>query len=240
MYIISKNIHCSFRGLKYNTVKSGLNLRRRFLLYAKYLKRILDFILSLVAIILLIVVFIAIDLAILLTSKGSPFFRQERLGKNGKVFKIIKFRTMILGAEKVGDGLRVKSENDTRITKVGSFLRKTSLDELPQLFNVLVGDMSLVGPRPPVTYHPYNGVSNYPEWANPRFLLKPGITGLAQINVRNSVPWDERMVHDIEYVKNITFILDLKILFLTILKVFRRESVYGNLNTNVQEDKVDV
>src|SRR5690554_1181168 len=121
------------------------------------LKRLMDIFGSLIGIILLLPVLIIVALAIKIDSKGPVFFRQERLGKNGKVFKIIKFRTMVVNAEKIGDGLTVKEDSDTRITKVGKFLRKFSIDELPQLFNVFLGNMSIVGPRPPVTYFPYEG-----------------------------------------------------------------------------------
>ena len=140
-------------------------------MYAKFFKRGLDFVLSLLALIILMPVMIVIAITIKIDSKGPIFFLQERLGKNGKVFKIIKFRTMIVNAEKIGDGLKVKSENDNRITKVGKFLRKTSLDELPQLINVVKGEMSLIGPRPPVTYHPHK-YCDYSERQKRRFYLR--------------------------------------------------------------------
>lgn len=190
-----------------------------------YIKQISDFVASLAGIIILSPIFIIIALFIKLTYKGSAFFKQQRLGKNGKVFNIIKFRTMIVNAQQMGDGLTVKSENDTRITKVGKILRATSLDELPQLFNVLKGDMSLVGPRPPVPYHPYK-YEEYNDFQRKRFEMKPGMTGLAQVTVRNSVGWDERIVLDNQYVDNFTVWLDIKILFKTFIKVFRSGNVY--------------
>src|SRR5699024_5129681 len=144
-------------------------------------------------------------------STGTIFFKQLRLGLNGKEFKIIKFRTMITDAEKIGTGLKVSEENDSRITKIGKFLRKTSLDEMPQLINVFKGDMSLVGPRPPVTYHAYESFVNYPEWAKKRFIVRPGITGLAQVKVRNSVSWNERIKIDNYYIDNFSLLLDLQI-----------------------------
>ena len=153
-------------------------------------------------------------------------FKQERIGKNGNTFKILKFRTMIVNAEKIGDGLTVKSDSDSRITKVGNFLRKTSLDELPQLFNVFLGTMSLVGPRPPVVYFPYDGYDNYPKWAQKRFTFKPGVTGLSQVTVRNSVPWDERIKVDLEYINDFNIITDFKILLKTVSKVFKSENIY--------------
>lgn len=130
-----------------------------------FVKRCIDFFGSMVGIIILSPIFIFIAIIIKISSKGPVFFLQERLGKNGKIFKIVKFRTMVVNAEHLGDGLKVKEGSDPRITKVGKFLRKTSLDELPQLFNTLCGSMSLVGPRPPATYHPYKGYENYPNWA---------------------------------------------------------------------------
>lgn len=195
-----------------------------------FFKRLIDIIGSFIGIIILSPILLIISVLIKITSKGPVFFKQERLGKNGKVFKIIKFRTMIVNAEKIGDGLAVKSENDNRITKVGKFLRRTSLDELPQLINVLIGDMSLVGPRPPVTYYPYNGYENYPDWAKKRFTMRPGVTGLTQITVRNSVSWDERIRIDVKYISKFTLFLDLIILCKTIFKVFKRENIYINKN----------
>ncbi|MEY8292023.1 sugar transferase [Carnobacteriaceae bacterium 52-44] len=190
------------------------------------IKQIFDFIASLIGIIILLPLFLILTILIKANSRGPVFFLQERLGKKGKIFKIIKFRTMIVDAEKIGDGLTVKSETDTRITKVGQFLRLTSLDELPQLFNVVKGEMSLVGPRPPVTYHPYNGYDAYPEWAKKRFGMKPGITGLAQVTVRNSVSWDERIKVDNRYIENYSLINDVKILFQTIKKIVKPDSIY--------------
>lgn len=194
-------------------------------MYAKYFKRILDFILSLIAIIILSPVFLIIAIAIKIDSKGPIFFLQERLGKDGKVFKIIKFRTMVVNAEHIGDGLKVKSEKDNRITKIGKILRKTSLDELPQFVNVLKGDMTIIGPRPPVTYYPYK-YEEYTEEQKNRFNVKPGITGLAQVKVRNSVSWDERIKIDLLYVKKVTFLSDIKIAILTFISVFNKKGIY--------------
>ena len=194
-------------------------------MYAKYIKRFLDLILSLMALIILMPLMMVIAILIKIDSRGPVFFLQERLGKNGKIFKIIKFRTMIVNAENIGDGLKIKSESDNRITRVGKIIRKTSLDELPQLVNVIKGDMSIVGPRPPVTYHPYK-YEKYSEEQRERFNVRPGITGLAQVKVRNSASWDERINIDIKYIKEITFINDLKIIVRTVKKVFERENIY--------------
>lgn len=196
------------------------------------IKRLIDFFGSLLGLIILSPILIIIAILIKVTSKGPVFFKQERLGKNGKVFKIIKFRTMVVNAEKIGSGLFLKSENDNRITKIGKFLRATSLDELPQLINVLLGQMSLVGPRPPVPYHPYK-YEDYNEFQRKRFLMKPGMTGLAQVKVRNSVSWDERIQYDVEYNEKFNILFDFSILFKTFLKVVKPESIY--LQDNAQK-----
>lgn len=204
------------------------------------LKRFIDLIGSIIGLIIISPILIAIAISIKLTSKGPVFYKQERLGKNGKVFKIIKFRTMIVNAENIGDGLSVKNDNDNRITKIGKFLRATSLDELPQLFNVVKGDMSLVGPRPPVTYHPYK-FEDYDDIQLKRFKMRPGMTGLAQVNVRNSVNWDERIIYDVKYIEEFNILLDIKILLLTIVKVFNREGIYAHVDSEeVRNISVDV
>lgn len=193
------------------------------------IKRCIDFLGSLIGIIILSPVFLIIAFMIKVSSEGPVFFKQERLGKDGKVFKIIKFRTMIVNAEHMGDGLRVKEGSDPRITKVGRVLRKTSMDELPQLFNTLNGTMSLVGPRPPATYHPYDGYENYPEWAKKRFIMRPGVTGLAQATVRNSASWDERIEIDNEYIDKFNVLLDIKILFMTVGRVLKSDDIYASV-----------
>lgn len=195
------------------------------------IKRMIDFFGSLFGLILISPILIIIALSIKLTSKGPVFFKQERLGKDGKIFKILKFRTMVVNAEKLGTGIFVKTEKDNRITGIGKILRATSLDELPQLFNVLIGNMSLVGPRPPVPHHPYK-YENYSDFQRKRFNMKPGMTGLAQITFRNSVPWDERIKLDVRYVEEFNIWLDFKILIKTFMKIFKCESIYSNSNAN--------
>lgn len=168
-----------------------------------------------------------IAIAIKLDSKGSALFKQERLTKNGKVFTMYKFRTMIENAEKMGTGL-FNYANDFRVTRVGKFLRKSSLDELPQLFNILKGDMSIVGPRPPVTYE----LGKYEELSDEykrRFTVLPGITGLAQISGRNELSWDEKVKYDNKYIdlfKKYGILIDLKIIILTIINVFKMKDIY--------------
>lgn len=188
------------------------------------IKRILDFVLSLVALIVLSPLLIIVAIIIKLDSRGPVFFKQERLGKDGKVFLIYKFRTMVDKAENIGTGL-FTNKNDPRITKVGTLLRKTSLDELPQLINILKGEMSIIGPRPPVPYHPYK-YEEYSENKRLRFTVLPGITGYAQINGRNEIDWDERIKYDVYYAKNWGLGLDFKIFFKTIKTVFNKEGIY--------------
>ena len=184
-----------------------------------FLKRFFDILCSGLGLIIASPFILIIAILVKTSSKGPIFFLQERLGKKGKVFKIIKFRTMVVNAENMGTGVRETGKSDPRITKIGHILRATSMDELPQLINVLKGDMALVGPRPPVTYHPYDGYDNYPEWAKPRFQMRPGMTGLVQISERSLISWDDRMRIDLEYIKKFNVLFDIKILIGTIKTV---------------------
>jgi len=186
----------------------------------KFLNRILDFLISLLAIVMLLPVFVVIIIAIRLTDKVPAIFKQERAGKDGKPFMFYKFRTMRLGVEPFGPS--PKSAKDPRLTKVGRFLREYSLDELPQLFNVLKGDMSIVGPRP--LY-----LSQMAEWSErqkKRLLVKPGLTGLAQISGRGEITVEEKLELDVKYVETAGFLTDIKIVLKTIALVFRRKSIY--------------
>lgn len=198
--------------------------------YRKYGKRIFDIIVSAFSLVILSPLFLIISICIKIDSKGPIFFKQERLGKNGKIFTIYKFRTMVENAENIGDGLVIKTNRDDRVTKIGRILRKTSLDELPQLLNVFKGDMSIVGPRPPVVYHPYNGYNQYPHWAKKRFSEVPGITGLAQVEVRNSASWDERILIDNNYVSDVSLLRDVKIIIQTIYVSLLRKNIYKSEN----------
>ena len=183
-----------------------------------FLKRAFDVFVSALAILFLTVipVLIVVPIIIKLTSKGPVIYKQQRIGKNGKAFVMYKFRTMIT-EQYDSNGVEIMSED--RITKVGKFLRKTSLDELPQLFNVLNGTMSLIGPRPMLDYQAPRCIGE----ENLRFEMRPGLTGLAQIKGRNNIWWEERIQYDIEYVKTFTFRLDMFILFKTVLLVFKKQ-----------------
>lgn len=185
------------------------------------MKRLFDFIVSLFAIILLSPLMLIISILIKKEDKGPAIFKQRRGGYKQKHFDIYKFRTMILNAENIGLGYKTE-ENDPRITKIGRTLRKYSLDELPQLFNVIKGDMSIVGPRPALTVQ----TDKYNEYQKRRLDVKPGITGLAQVNGRNILTWDERIKWDLEYVDNQSFIFDIKIIYKTVLIVLKKEGVY--------------
>jgi|GEM_PF-101092 len=189
-----------------------------------FIKSFFDRVIALFMIVGLSPLFLLFAVWIKCSSKGSVFFIQERLGRNGKIFRIYKFRTMVDNAITMGTGLRT-DENDPRITKIGHFLRKTSLDELPQLINILKGEMSFIGPRPPVPYHPYK-YDDYNETQKKRFLVKPGISGYAQVKVRNNATWDERIVYDVEYVGRIGFLMDVYIFFATIFCTVFGKNVY--------------
>jgi undecaprenyl phosphate N,N'-diacetylbacillosamine 1-phosphate transferase len=191
------------------------------------IKEIMDQTICWLAFILLSPLFFLLAGLIRLESAGSAFFRQVRIGKNGIPFLAYKFRSMVKKATKMGLGFNV-AVNDARITRVGKFLRNTSLDELPQLFNVMQGEMSLVGPRPTLPYQ----VAAYDDFQRRRLLVKPGITGWAQINGRNAIPWEERIRLDVWYVDNWSLRLDLCILVKTIKTWVRREGLYGPSGVN--------
>lgn len=180
-------------------------------------KRTIDFIIAGIALIVLSPFLLITAILIKLDSNGPVIFKQERLGKNGVPFKIWKFRSMCVGAEKQGTGV-YSYKGDARITKVGKIIRATSIDELPQLVNILKGDMALIGPRPALTYHPWP-YEQYTEHQKHMFDVLPGVTGWAQVNGRKEVPWPERIELNVWYAKNMSLWLDLKIFFMTIFKV---------------------
>jgi len=198
----------------------------------KFLKRFFDIVICSIAIIVLTPLWIIVAIAIKCDSKGPVFFAQERRTKNGRVFRMYKFRSMVVNAESMGAGL-FNYENDPRVTKVGRFLRNTSIDELPQLWNVIKGDLSIVGPRPCVKYE-LGDFDTLNKKYKKRFEVRAGITGLAQVKGRNKNSWEEKVTYDNQYIdefKKQGLWLDIKILFSTVAKVFRKQDIY--------EEKVD-
>ena len=186
-------------------------------MYRLFIKRFLDFSLSFIGFICLFPLFFLVMVGLFFVNDGKPFFYQLRPGKDGKIFKIIKFKTMNDKRDSNGNLL----PDAKRLTKIGSFVRKTSLDEIPQLLNVIKGDMSLVGPRPLLPEY----LSLYSETQRRRHEIKPGITGWAQVNGRNAISWTKKFELDVWYVDHISFLLDVKIILLTIKKVFIREGI---------------
>ena len=186
-------------------------------MYPSAIKPFFDFISALIGLILLSPIFIIVTLLLTFSNNGKPFFFQLRPGKNGIIFKIVKFKTMNDKKDKEGNLL----PDAKRLTKIGSFVRKTSLDEIPQLLNVIKGDMSIVGPRPLLTHY----LHLYNEFQNRRHDVKPGITGWAQVNGRNAISWDQKFDYDVWYVDNISFSLDIKILLKTIIKVLKSDGI---------------
>lgn len=183
------------------------------------LKRAIDFLAAALGLVLLWPVFALVALAILLDDGKPVFFRQERVGKNGKAFRIFKFRTMFPDAESGGP---LTSEDDPRITRAGRFLRRWSLDELPQLINVLLGHMSLVGPRPTLPYQ----TERYDARQRMRLLVRPGITGLAQVKGRNSLSWPERIELDLQYIEKMSLRFDFRIIFMSVPALIRKKAIY--------------
>lgn len=222
-------------------IQGGIDLEKRIVIdvdekiegkkFQFFLKRVLDIIVSLMGIVILLPVYLIIAIAIKLDSKGPVLFKQVRVGKDRKDFVIYKFRTMVVQAEskrelKIDpsnmDSFVFQSKSDNRVTKVGSFLRKTSLDELPQLFNVLFGTMSLVGPRPEIP----EVVKFYPEEYYQRLLVLPGITGLAQVSGRGEIELGKTIYYDLTYINRFSVAYDIKLLFTTVFKVFKREGAF--------------
>ena len=195
-------------------------------IYAKYIKRPMDFVLSLCAIIVLSPILIILTVIGAIVMKGNPFFVQERPGKNEKIFKLIKFRTMT--CEKDSDGKLLPDEE--RLTKYGNFIRHTSLDELPELFNILVGNMSIVGPRPLLVEY----IPRYSPEQRRRHLIRPGLTGYAQAYGRNLLTWDEKFKKDTYYVDNVSFMLDAKIIVHTVLAVLKVEGISSETSSTME------
>ena len=198
-------------------------------MYKIYIKLLIDFTVSFVVLIIASPLLFIVTLLLLLVNQGKPFFFQIRPGKNEKTFKIIKFKTM--NDKKDSDGNLLSDAQ--RLTKIGNFVRKTSLDELPQLLNVLKGDMSLIGPRPLLPEY----LPLYNETQRKRHEVKPGITGWAQVNGRNAISWQQKFDFDVWYVNHVSFLLDCKIVFLTIKKVFKREGITSENSVSAEAFK---
>ncbi len=201
-----------------------------------FIKRAFDIVAGCIIVLILTVipVFIVVPIVIRATSKGPAVFTQDRVGKDGKVFKIYKYRTMLIPEESYDkDGNQLEPKQ--RITKVGRILRKTSIDELMQIFNVINGTMSFVGPRPTLPYQ----VERYTDEQMRRHNMRPGITGLAQVNGRNDLTWTEKIEYDVKYIDNFSLWLDIKIFFKTILVVFKKEGIDFNKYDSITEKKVN-
>jgi undecaprenyl phosphate N,N'-diacetylbacillosamine 1-phosphate transferase len=195
-------------------------------MYPNFLKRIIDLFLSLILLIIVSPLIILFTILLAIVNNGKPFFLQARPGKDEKIFFVIKFKTMSDKRDYNGNLL----SDDKRLTKIGGFVRKTSIDEIPQLLNVFKGDMSLIGPRPLlIEYLPL-----YSEEQRKRHCVKPGITGWAQVNGRNAISWQQKFSYDLWYVNNISFLLDLKIIFLTIKKVLCSEGINSSTNVTME------
>ena len=208
-----------------------------FKLVNDFIKRLFDIVSSSLAIVILSPLWVVVSIMIKCDSKGPVFFRQGRRTKDGRVFEMLKFRSMVVDAEKKGTGL-FNYKDDPRVTKVGRFLRDSSIDELPQLFNILKGDMSVVGPRPCVTYE-LGDFDTLNKRYKKRFEMKAGLTGLAQVKGRNDISWDDKVGYDNEYIdlyNKYGVLIDIKILFDSVLKVFKKENIYENKENEDMDD----
>ncbi len=210
-------------------------------MYKKFFKRAIDCVIAFFALIVLSPIMLITALAVKCESKGPVIFKQKRLGLGGKEFEIYKFRSMAQNSEHTGSGV-YSGKNDARVTKVGRVIRKTSIDELPQLVNILKGDMALIGPRPPLTYHPWR-VEDYTEEQFRMFEVRPGITGWAQVNGRKEVEWHRRIELNVWYVDHVSLPLDIKIMFMTVFKVVTNadnENTGATVQTAGKEEKTEV
>ena len=207
-------------------------------MYINFVKRFIDIIIGLLAFPFVLILIIIMGPIIYFNDKGPIFYNAERLGLNGKPFKMFKFRSMFVNAPDIRneDGSTYNGDGDPRVTKVGRFMRKTSLDEIPQFLNVLLGDMSLIGPRP----DPLDDMNIYTEHQKKKLIVRPGITGYNQAYYRNSVEQNEKFEHDVYYAENVSFLLDLKIFFKTIATVLSHDSVYNDASNLSEENKVKV
>ncbi len=204
-------------------------------MYKNIIKRILDILLSIILLLPFLISLVIITPIIYFTDKGKIFYNASRLGKNGKIFKMYKYRTMKEKSPDLRnkDGSTYNGDNDLRVTKIGKILRKTSLDEIPQILNVLKGDMSFIGPRPDLPEH----IKEYQGDEKRKLEVLPGITGYNQAYYRNSIEWKERIKNDIYYIDNLTFFLDIKIFFKTIGTVIKKDNVYIKEKNKKDEEK---
>lgn len=196
-------------------------------MYKFFLKRIFDFLLSLTAILLLSPLLLILIIAGMVKMGGNPFFTQERPGKNGKIFKLVKFKSMNNKRDENGELL----PDEVRLTNYGRFIRNTSLDELPELINILKGDMAIVGPRPLLVRY----LTRYNDTQARRHEVRPGLTGLAQVNGRNTISWEEKFRYDVEYVDKVSLLLDIKIILKTALKVVKRDGISSETSATMEE-----
>jgi len=202
-----------------------------------FLKRAFDIFFGILGLLVFTPLFILIGVSIKIDSKGPIIFKQERVGMHKKIYPIYKFRSMVVNAENMGAGI-FNMRNDNRVTRVGSFLRSTSLDEMPQFINIIMGDMSFVGPRPPVSYELGDLNKLNQEFEN-RFRMKPGITGLAQVSGRNELSWDEKVRYDNRYIElfeKYGILIDIKLLLLTVVKIIKNEGGY-EISENIERDR---
>lgn len=196
-------------------------------MYRSFFKRVFDFILSLTAIIILSPVLLLLTVIGAFLMGGNPFFTQERPGKDGKIFKLVKFKSMNNKRDERGELL----PDEKRLTSYGQFIRNTSLDELPELINILKGDMAIVGPRPLLVRY----LTRYSKTQARRHEVRPGLTGLAQVNGRNAISWEDKFRYDVEYVDNLSLMLDIKIILMTVLKVVKRDGISSESSATMEE-----
>lgn len=196
-------------------------------MYRKFFKRVFDFILSLMAILLLSPIILILIIAGIINMGGNPFFTQKRPGKDGKIFKLVKFKSMNNKRDENGELL----PDELRLTAYGKFIRNTSLDELPELINILKGDMAIVGPRPLLVRY----LTRYNATQARRHEVRPGLTGLAQVNGRNAISWEKKFKYDVEYVDNVSLFLDIKIILKTVLKVLARDGISSETSATMEE-----
>jgi undecaprenyl phosphate N,N'-diacetylbacillosamine 1-phosphate transferase len=206
-------------------------------MYKKYFKRIFDLILCIIALPIFIVMLVVVGTIIYLEDKGPILYIAQRLGKDGKIFKMYKFRSMKLNAPDIRneDGSTFNSEDDPRLTRVGKFIRKTSIDEIPQLLNVIKGEMSVIGPRPDLPEH----VLLYEGNESRKLEIRPGVTGYNQAYYRNTIPWKQRIEYDIYYIDNMSAWIDIKVFFKTIASVLEGRNIFMKSGSNSQNDEDD-